>query len=172
LTQAQPITTEQQLRDTIAKPENEHLEFKEAQRSFDDDKLLEYCAALANECSGNLVLGVTDKQLRQIVGINCFRSLNKIKRKILNELRFRVDVYEILVSEKRVLTFFCPPRPPGTPRQYRGRYLMRSGESLVSMTPEVLQRVFAEGVLDFSQTICEGAAIHTDLASEAIIEFR
>ena len=48
---------------------------------------------------------------------------------------------------------------------------MRSGESLVSMTPDVLQRIFAEGVPDFSQTTCEGAT-HTDLASEEITEFR
>lgn len=173
MTQPQPITTEQQLRAAISRPENEHLEFKEAGgRNFKFDRLLEYCVALANEGGGNLVLGVTDKQPRVISGTECFSNPDKISHDILNKLRFRVDVYEILVSEKRVLTFFCPSRPIGTPREYRGRYLMRSGESLVPMTPEVLQRVFAEDVLDFSRTICEGAAIHTDLASEAIIEFR
>ena len=172
MTQPQPITTEQQLRDAIGVPENEHLEFKEASRNFDHDKLFTYCVALANEGGGNLVLGVTGRQPRQIVGTSCFNCLDKIKHDILNKLRFRVDIYEILVAERHVLTFFCPPRPIGTPQHHKGRYLMRSGESLVPMTPDRLQRIFAEGVPDFSGTTCEDAAIHIDLASEAITEFR
>ena len=36
--------------------EAEHLEFKEAKNSFDTDKLVKYCAALANERGGHLVL--------------------------------------------------------------------------------------------------------------------
>ena len=171
MTQPQPVTTEQQLRDAINRPENEHLEFKEAQRSFDHEKLFCYCVALANEGGGNLVLGVTDRKPRQIVGTSCFNGLDKIKQDILNKLQFRVEVSEIWVLKKRVLTFFCPPRPIGNPRQYEGRYLMRSGESLVSMTPEVLERIFAEGVPDFSRTTCEGT-IQTNLDAEAIAEFR
>lgn len=171
MTQPQPITTEQQLRDAIGRPENEHLEFKEAQRNFDREKLFRYCVALANEGGGNLVLGVTDGQPRQIVGTNCFNSLDGTKHDILDTLRFRVDIYEILVFEKRVLTFFCPRRPNGTPQHYKGQYMMRSGESLVPMTPDRLQRIFSEVVPDFSKKTCEGT-IHTDLASEAITEFR
>lgn len=40
--------------------EDEHLEFKAAERSFDFDDLARYCAALANEGGGSLVLGITD----------------------------------------------------------------------------------------------------------------
>ena len=171
MTQPQPITTEQQLRDAIGVPENEHLEFKEAREQFNHEKLFRYCVALANEGGGSLILGVTDKQPRQIVGTSCFDCLDKIKHDIFNKLRFRVDIYEILVAEGHVLTFFCPPRPIGTPQHHKGRYLMRSGGSLVPMTPDRLQRIFSEGVPDFSQTPCEGAT-HADLAPEAITEFR
>lgn len=172
MTQPQPITTAQELLDAIDKPENEHLEFKEAGgKDFKFDRLLEYCMALANEGGGNFVMGVTDRQPREITGTGCFLNTVKISHDILNKLGLRVDVYEILVSEKRVLTFFCPSRPIGTPQQYKGKYLMRSGESLVTMTPDVLQRIFAERVPDFSRTTCEGA-MQTDLASEAITEFR
>ena len=41
--------------------ESEHLEFKEAKTDFSFEKLLRYCAAIANERGGSLILGVTDK---------------------------------------------------------------------------------------------------------------
>jgi len=62
--------------------ENERLEFKRAERQYDTVKLLKYCSALANERGGHLVLGVTDKAPRQVVGTKAFpseSSLNKIK---------------------------------------------------------------------------------------------
>lgn len=48
--------------------ESEHLEFKEAKQQYDSSKLLRYCAALANEGGGYLVLGVSDKLPRRVVG--------------------------------------------------------------------------------------------------------
>lgn len=167
----EPITTEQQLRDAMNVQEHEHLEFKSAENNFDLDKLLRYCVALANEGGGNLILGVSDRQPRQITNTKCFLNLNDTKRKILNALKFRVDICEIQTSGGRVLIFSCPSRPIGSPREYKGQYWMRSGESLVPMTSDVLQPIFAESSPDFSQTICEGAML-TDLAPEAIAEFR
>jgi ATP-dependent DNA helicase RecG len=52
--------TTQQLQEWLNAKENEHLEFKEAKNRFDFEKLVKYCAALANEGSGSIVLGVTD----------------------------------------------------------------------------------------------------------------
>ena len=40
--------------------EDEHLEFKEAKRDFHFDKLAKYCAAIANEGGGHIILGVTN----------------------------------------------------------------------------------------------------------------
>jgi ATP-dependent DNA helicase RecG len=51
-----------------APAETEQLEFKEAKQQFDSIKLLKYCVALANEGGGYIVLGVTDKKPRQVVG--------------------------------------------------------------------------------------------------------
>jgi hypothetical protein len=49
---------------------------------------------------------------------------------------------------------------------------MRSGESLVPMTPDKLRQIFAEAQgPDFSAQICRGAAMG-DLAPEAIERFR
>ena len=68
----EPITTERQLRDAMNVQEHEHLEFKAAENNFDLDKLLRYCVALANEGGGNLILGVSDRQPRQITNTKCF----------------------------------------------------------------------------------------------------
>ncbi len=37
--------------------EDEHLEFKEAKRYFDFEKLVRYCVAIANEGGGKIILG-------------------------------------------------------------------------------------------------------------------
>ena len=66
----------------VAPAEHEHLEFKEAKQQYDTTKLLRYCVALANEGGGYMVLGVSDKPPRRVVGSQAFAALtdlNKIK---------------------------------------------------------------------------------------------
>ena len=138
-----------------APAETEQLEFKEAKQQFNKTNLLRYCVALANEGGGHLILGITDKPPRQIVGTQAFptaTSLNDIKTQILDKLRFRVDTTELHHPDGRVLVFTIPSRPTGQPIAFDGAYLMRAGEGLVSMTPDVLKRIFAEDQPDwFSQ---------------------
>lgn len=111
--------------------ENEHLEFKEAKQQYDTTKLLRYCVALANEGGGHLVLGVSDKRPRQVVGTQAFQNRGEITARILEALRMRVDVQELQHPDGRVLVFAVPPRPAGTPLHHEGAYLMRAGEELV-----------------------------------------
>lgn len=54
--------------------EIEQLEFKEAKQQYDKTKLLRYCVALANEGGGHLILGVTNKPPRNVVGTKAFPS--------------------------------------------------------------------------------------------------
>lgn len=61
-------TTIEQLLELLQAEEGEHLEFKEAKERYDFEKLAKYCAALANEGGGRVVLGVTDKRPRRVVG--------------------------------------------------------------------------------------------------------
>ena len=129
----------------ISEPENEHLEFKEAQQQFNTEKLMKYCVAIANEGGGHLVLGVTDKPPRRVVNTKAFSNLADIKARIVDQLHFRVDVTELFHPDGRVLVFDIPSRPIGHPIHFEGAYLMRSGESLVSMTPDQLRRIFSEG---------------------------
>lgn len=129
----------------VASREDEHLDFKEAKNQYDHEKLLRYCAAFANEKGGHFILGVTDKLPRKVVGTNAFLNIGDIKSKILDSLNIRVDVYELMHPDGRVLVFEIPSRPIGHPLELGGAYYMRSGESLMPMTQDQLRRIFAEG---------------------------
>jgi ATP-dependent DNA helicase RecG len=151
--------------------EDEHLEFKEAKTGFGFDKLMDYCVALANEGGGELVLGVSSTRPRKVVGTSAFRDINKLKGRMLDVLRHRVEIKEIEHPDGRVLVFQIPSHPLGLPLHHKGCYLMRSGESLVAMTPDVLKKIFDEIGLDFSAEVC-GSASMESLSPEAIIRFR
>ena len=160
-----------QLRAWLQGAEDEHLECKEAKSGFNLGKLLRYCAALANERGGRLVLGVTDRRPRHVVGSEAFRDLERVKLRLVEKLHLRIDVQEVAHPGGRVLVFDVPSRPIGMPVPVDGAYWMRSGGSLVPMTPDMLRRIFDEGVTDFSAEICPGASL-ADLAPAAIDRFR
>lgn len=129
--------------------EHERLEFKEAKSQFDAEKLIKYCVAIANEGGGKLLLGVTDKPPRQVVGTQAFGNLGDIKKRIVEALRIRVEIEEIAHPNGRVLVFEIPSRPAGTALAFEGAYLMRAGESLMPMTDDLLRRIFDEGRPNF-----------------------
>lgn len=162
---------EEALQAWLEDQENEHLEFKEAKNNFHFDKLVKYCAALANEGGGILVLGVTDARPRQVVGSSVFPDLERTKAGLLQRLRLRIDVAELHQPGGRVLVFNAPPRPMGMPVAVDGAYWMRAGQDLAPMTPDMLRRIFDETGPDFSAEICAGATL-ADLAPEAIAAFR
>jgi len=137
-----------------APAESEHLEFKEAKQQYDTTKLMRYCVALANEGGGDLVLGVSDRKPRRIVGSQAFASaehLNDLKARIVAKLRIRIESTELLTPEGRVLVLRVPARPLGQALDFEGAYLMRAGEDLVPMTQDRLRSIFAEGQPDWLQ---------------------
>jgi ATP-dependent DNA helicase RecG len=163
-------TTLQQFEDWLNKNESEHLEFKKAQDGFSTEELLKYCCALANEKGGKLVLGVTDKKPRIVVGSQAFLNLDKIKEQLSN-LALRIDIDILDYHGKRILIFDVPSRPFGVPKKIKDVYWMRRGESLVAMTEDMLQRIFNEAVADYSAQTCHQAKLE-DLSDDAIEEFR
>ena len=160
-------TSHDQLQTWIAAKEDEHLEFKEAKNSFHFETLVKYCVALANEGGGKMILGVTDKPPRTVVGSQAFHNLERTKAGLIERLRLRVDGEEIRHPNGRVLVFRVPSRPIGMPIQYEGAYWMRGGEDLIPMTPDLLQRIFAEAGPDFSAEICALARLE-DLDPTAV----
>lgn len=123
--------------------ESPNLEFKEAKAQYDIKKLCEYCVAIANEGGGHLVLGVTDRPPRDVVGSEAFSDTQAIAEKLFQRLQFRVNVEAVAHPSGRVVVFIIPSRPRGTAYHYGGRYMMRSGEQLVPMSEDQMRRIFA-----------------------------
>jgi ATP-dependent DNA helicase RecG len=131
-----------------AKSETQVLEFKEAKTSYDREKLAAYSVAIANEGGGHLVLGVADVPPRPVVGTTAFPDLVEAADRLFRTVGFRVDIEEVKHTGGRVLVFHIPSRPRGTAYHQDGKYLMRSGASLVPMSEDRLRAIFAEGKPD------------------------
>lgn len=143
-------TTATQVDDWLRAPtEHQRLEFKEAKNSYDAEKLHKYCVALANEGGGHLLLGVTDKPPRQVVGTQAFSDLVDKAEKIFTAVGFRVDIEPVDHPKGRVLVFHIPTRPRGSAYSLGGAYWMRNGEQLIPMSEDRLRTIFAEGAPDW-----------------------
>lgn len=129
--------------------EHQALEFKEAKASFNFEKLKEYCVAIANEGGGHLLLGVSDKKPREVVGSQAFQNPVDTADKLFRAVGFRVEVDVVAHDDGRVIVFTIPTRPRGSAYHLDGKYLMRSGESLTPMSEDRLRAIFAEGQPDW-----------------------
>ena len=163
------------LEEWIRDKEGERLEFKKAENHFSFEDLAKYCAALANEGGGRIILGVTDNRPRQIVGSKAFEQPERTRKGLCDRIPLAID-FEVIhhpdCGEGRaVLVFTVPPRPLGIPIKYDGRYWMRKEDSLVEMSEDRLREIFAESGHDFSADVCPGLTI-ADLEATAIEDFR
>ena len=148
-----PVTREQ-LQEWLDEPEGRNLEFKEAKQSYQFDKLVEYCVALANEGGGTIILGVTDKRPRRIVGTAAFAEPGRTEAGLHERLSHRIPIEEVRTADGRVLVVRVPGRLPGTAWEIGGRYLRRAGDDLAVMTAADLRAIFAEVGPDFSAEPC------------------
>jgi len=164
------MTVDQLERIMISK-EGESLEFKEAKNTYDFEKLVKYCAALANEGGGKVILGVTDKRPRRVVGSQAFKQPERTRASLIERLHLNIDFCAVNHPHGRVLIFHVPEHPIGNPVKYKGIYWDRQGDSLIAMSEDRLRGIFAEAGHDFSADICSAASMD-DLDREAIENFR
>ncbi len=155
----------------MAKPEAERLEFKEAKANYDYDKLARYCCALANEGGGRIILGVTDKRPRRVVGSKAFPEPGHTVARLTRGLQFRIHFEEVQHPDGRVLIFSAPAHMLGVPVQYEGIYWARAGDELKAMPPDQLRRIFDEALPDFSAEL-HPQAVLSDLDPALIEQFR
>src|SRR3990167_8985135 len=94
-------TSLEQLQQWLTEPEGTRLEFKEAKQNFHFDKLVQYCVALANEGGGRIVLGVTDRRPRRIVGTSVFDEPGRTEAGLHERLSHRIPVEELRTAEGR-----------------------------------------------------------------------
>lgn len=155
----------------MQRPEDEHLEFKEARAGFSRDEIAKYCCALANVGGGRIVLGVTSSRPRRVVGTLAFQDLEEIRRYLAEKIPLRIEIHEIQHPDGRVLLFDVPPRPLGTPLRVNNVYWSRQADSVVPMSEDRLRSIFQEIPHDFSAEV-SGKASLDDLDPRAIEEFR
>lgn len=154
--------------------ENEVVEFKEANKDYDKDKIGRYFSAISNEANlknmqyGWLVFGVRDKD-RVIVGTN-YRikgnGLEKLKDEIAKNTTGGItflDIFELYVTtkdeEKRVIMMQIPAAVAGIPTGWNNHYYGRNGESLSALTMEEMERIRGQENRDWSKKIVVGATI-------------
>ena len=163
--------------------ENEVVEFKKAENSFDFDDLGKYFSALSNEANLRdkdfawLVFGVENKT-REAIGTtykNSMTSLQKLKHDLAQHTTDRNtfrDIFELEVEGKRVLMFQVPAAPRGIPMGWQGHFYARRGESLVALDMSKYEEIRRQTVdEDWSMQIVRGATI-ADLDPEAIKKAR
>ncbi|MDR2600432.1 MAG: putative DNA binding domain-containing protein [Oscillospiraceae bacterium] len=160
------------LNEILKAKEGHHFEFKEAKNHFGVKEATEYLCALANRGGGRLVLGVTDKRPRKVIGSEAFEQPESTILYFMDKLHVRCD-FEIYEDEhyKRVLVFEIARRPVGLPVQFDGIAWWRDGDRLVPMPENVRRIIYAEGGYDFTSEICKGLTID-DLDTKAIEIFR
>lgn len=163
-------TTPAEFQHLLDAPEGGKLEFKTASNNFHFEKLVEYCVALANEGGGQIILGVTDKRPRTVVGTAAFAEPGRTEAGLHQRLGHRIPVEEYLHKDKRVLIIHVPPRLPGTAWSIDGKFLKRAGDDLTGMGDDELRMIFSETGPDFSAEPCSASL--DDLSPEAIAEFR
>ncbi len=125
----------------ISQKENEVVEFKKAQNSFDFDDLGKYFSALSNEANLRglefawLILGYDEKK-HVIVGTsykNGEGALNNLKHDFSQHTTdgqtFR-EIIPIEVDRKRILMFKIPASPRNIVMKWKGIAYGRDGESL------------------------------------------
>lgn len=164
------MTTYDEITRLLTEPEGEKLEFKSASGNFHFEKLVDYCVALANEGGGKIVLGVTDRRPRQVIGTAAFAEPGRTEAGLYERLSHRVRIEEIQYEGKRILLVHIPSRLPGTAWEHKGRYLRRAGDDVVPIPATELRAIFAEAGPDY--TAEPSAAAISDLSAEALAEYR
>lgn len=151
--------------------EGEHIQFKEGKNRFDFEEAAKCCCALANDGGGKLVLGITDKRPRRVVGSNSFEQPERTRMGLIEKLKVNIDFQVFDYDGKRILVFDVKGRPIGLPIQHKGVAWIYEGDTLKPMSEDMRRSIYEEIGIDFSGRICEGATID-DLDEKSIENFR
>lgn len=159
------------LEDLLVLPkEPEWAEFKEANQSFDFEKIGKYFSALSNEANiknqpyGWLIFGVNNS--RRVIGTQykpTRTDLDDLKSGIAqhttNNITF-VEIFELNLPEGRVVMFQIPPAPKGIPVAWKGHYYGRNDEELSALNIQEIEQIRNQTKqYDWSAQICENASL-------------
>lgn len=165
------------LQNLISSWESEVVEFKEAGKDYNKNKIGQYFSAISNESNlkglqhGWLVFGVRNKD-KKIVGSDYRnnKGLDNLKQEIsigtTGGISF-IEIYEAFPvvegKEKRVIMFQIPAAITATPTGWYDHFYGRNGESLGALSVEELDRIRGQEKKDWSKQIIPDAHIeHLD----------
>ncbi|MBQ9812128.1 MAG: putative DNA binding domain-containing protein [Thermoguttaceae bacterium] len=157
------------LREILAHPETELVEFKEARTNYDFNSIGQYFSALSNEANlygrreAWLIFGVADDM--SVVGTNyrndekSLRNLKKEIRALTNQSLTFVEIYTLNISRKRVVMFQIPPATPGIPTTWKDMAYARVGDALEPLPLHKMDEIRRQTGYDWSKEIVEGASM-------------
>ncbi len=163
--------------------EYEVVEFKEANKDYDKDKIGQYFSAISNEANlkglqyGWLIFGVRNKD-RQIIGSEYRnkKGLDTLKHEIsigtTGAISF-IEIYEVYPNVngemKRVVMFQIPAAATAIPTGWHDHFYGRNGESLGALSVEEIDRIRGQEKKDWSkQTIADATLECLDKKAIAI----
>lgn len=163
----------------ISNWEDETVEFKEAARDYDTERIGRYVSALSNEAnlagvdSAWLVFGVRNKT-REVVGTE-YRSdpnrLNALKLQVQDGTGPGLALRSVRVLQHpagRVIIFEVPAAPQGMPISWKGHYYARAGESLQPLSMDKIDAIrMQDSSYDWTARVVEDADVG-DLSPEAL----
>ena len=165
------MRTRETIEELLNAPEGEHYQFKEWKTKDDLREAAKICCALANCGGGKLILGISDKRPRKVVGSTAFPQPERTRVDLMSKLQIRIDFSTYQHENGRVLVFDVASRPIGLPVQTDGGAWWYNGDSLILIPEDIRRTIYAESGHDFSGDICLGATIG-DLDNGAIEIFR
>lgn len=151
--------------------EGAHLQFREAKSSFSLKEAGKICCALSNAGGGMLVLGITDKCPRLVVGSNAFAQPERTRKWLMDKLDVFLDIKIIECDGKRILIFDVASRPLGLPVAFEGDAWWYEKNNFIHMTDDVRFKIYDEDPYDFSSEICIGADLNA-IDANAVNNFR
>ncbi len=153
--------------------ETEVVEFKEANKNYDKDKIGQYFSAISNEANlkglqyGWLVFGVRNKD-RKIIGSEYRnkKGLDTLKLEISQGTTGGISFIEIFEvypivdgEEKRVVMFQIPAAATAIPTGWHDHFYGRNGESLGALSVEELDRIRGQEKKDWSKQVIADATL-------------
>ncbi len=165
------MTDSKVIKELIESKEGEHLQFKEAKKRFSFEEAAQICCALSNNGGGRLVLGISDKRPREVVGTEAFENPERTRVGLIDKLNIGVDFQTLDYEGKRILIFNVNSRPIGLPVQCDGIAWIYEADVIKPMSEEIRHRIYNESGFDFSSQICADATID-DLDDIALENFR
>ncbi|MEW6073151.1 MAG: ATP-binding protein [Planctomycetota bacterium] len=160
---------EAELRALLRRKECESVEFKP--RLLDREEITEYAVGIGNAGGGRLVLGVSDRRPRRILGIEELseKELGKIRDSVAESAGIHIELELVRTPDGLVLVVEIPSRPRAVPfHTKKGKYLIRHADALRGMRLEELDAVRREAGVELTAIPLDGQP--QDLLSPSAFE--